>query len=225
MNLNDVFSLEYFISIFPKLIKYLHVTLSLAIISMIIGLAIGTVVALIRTYKLKGLYHLSGIYISFFRGTPLLVQLFIFYYGLPQVFPGLGAMNAYTAAFLTLSMNAGAYMAETIRSSINSVDKGQMEACLSVGMNYWQSMRRIILPQAARIAIPPLGNTFISLMKETSLAFVLGVSEMLAMAKMGSAASYRFFENYLAVGIIYWIVTIIFSYFIDKLEEHINKAY
>ncbi len=223
MNIN--FSVEYFIGRFPEFIKFLPITLSLALISIAIGLAIGTSIALIRTYKIKILYPLSKIYVSFFRGTPLLVQLFIFYYGLPQIIPELGGVNAYTAAFLTLSVNSSAYMSEIIRAAINSVDKGQMEAALSVGMTYFQGMTKIVLPQAARIAIPSLGNTFISLMKETSLAFVLGVSEMLAAAKMGSAASYRFFENYLAVGIIYWIITILFTYIIDKLERNMSKAY
>ncbi|WP_099192629.1 amino acid ABC transporter permease [Tepidibacter mesophilus] len=223
MNVN--FSVEYFIGRFPEFIKFLPITLSLALISIVIGLVLGTSIALIRTYKIKILYPLSNIYVSFFRGTPLLVQLFIFYYGLPQVIPSLGGINAYTAAFVTLSINSAAYMSEIIRAAINSVDKGQMEAALSVGMTYFQGMTKIVLPQAARIAIPSLGNTFISLMKETSLAFVLGVSEMLAAAKMGSAASYRFFENYLAVGIIYWIITILFTYIIDKLERNMSKAY
>lgn len=223
MNIN--FSVEYFIGRFPEFIKFLPITLSLALISIVIGLAVGTSIALIRTYKIKILYPLSKVYVSFFRGTPLLVQLFIFYYGLPQIIPSLGGINAYTAAFLTLSINSSAYMSEIIRAAINSVDKGQMEAALSVGMTYFQGMTKIVLPQAARIAIPSLGNTFISLMKETSLAFVLGVSEMLAAAKMGSAASYRFFENYLAVGIIYWIITILFTYIIDRLERNMSKAY
>ncbi|WFD08946.1 amino acid ABC transporter permease [Tepidibacter hydrothermalis] len=223
MNIN--FSVEYFIGRFPEFIKFLPITLSLALISIVIGLVVGTSIALIRTYEIKILYPLSKIYVSFFRGTPLLVQLFIFYYGLPQIIPSLGGINAYTAAFLTLSINSSAYMSEIIRAAINSVDKGQMEAALSVGMTYFQGMTKIVLPQAARIAIPSLGNTFISLMKETSLAFVLGVSEMLAAAKMGSAASYRFFENYLAVGIIYWIITILFTYIIDRLERNMSKAY
>ena len=219
------FDSSFFVSVFPKLIKYLHVTLSLAVISMIIGLFLGLFLSLIRMYKVKILYPISSVYVSFFRGTPLLVQLFIFYFGMPQVFPVLGNISAYTAVFITLSLNSAAYMSEIIRASIMAVDKGQMEAALSHGMTYWQGMRRIVLPQAARIAVPTLGNRFISLMKETSLAFVLGVAEMLAMAKMQAAATFRMFESYAAVGVIYWMTTIIFTYALEKLERYLNRAY
>lgn len=220
-NFDPIFMLE----IFPKIFKYVYLTLGIAIISMLIGLCIGTLLALIRIYKIKGLHPLVKVYISFFRGTPLIVQLFLLYYGLPQVIPKLAEMNAYTAAFVGLSLNSAAYMSEIIRGAIAAIDKGQMEACMSVGMTSWQGMRRIVLPQAARIAIPSLGNTFISLLKESSLAFTLGVSEMLAQAKMTAAATYRVFESYMVVALMYWGITIIFSYIQGKLEEKMSKAY
>lgn len=215
----------FMIEVFPRILKYVYITLSIAMISMVIGLALGTLLALIRTYKVKGLNSLVKVYISFFRGTPLLVQLFLLYFGLPQIIPKLAAMNAYTAAFIGLSLNSSAYMSEIIRGAISAIDKGQMEACLSVGMTNWQGMRRIILPQAARVAIPTLGNTFISLLKESSLAFTLGVSEMLAQAKMAAAATYRVFESYMMVALMYWVITIGFSYIQGRIEARINKAY
>ncbi|MCT4619456.1 MAG: amino acid ABC transporter permease [Marinisporobacter sp.] len=220
-NFDAVFMLE----VFPRIIQYIHITLSITIISMIVGLCIGTALAIISIYKIKLLYPISKIYISFFRGTPLLVQLFLLYYGIPQIVPQFASISAYSAAFIGLSLNSAAYMSEIIRSAINAVDKGQMEACLSVGMSSLQGMRRIILPQAARIAIPPLGNTFVSLLKESSLAFTLGVSEMLAQAKMSAAATYKFFESYLAVALIYWFITVLVTYIQNKLEEKMNKAY
>jgi len=221
INFDPIFMLE----VFPRILKYVYVTLGIAMVSMLIGLCIGALLALVRIYKLKGLHSFVKVYVSFFRGTPLLVQLFLLYYGLPQVIPKLAEMNAYTAALVGLSLNSAAYMSEIIRGAIGSIDKGQMEACLSVGMTSWQGMRRIILPQAARVAIPALGNTFISLLKESSLAFTLGVSEMLAQAKMAAAATYRFFESYLVAALIYWIITIGLSYIQERIEEKMNKAY
>jgi putative S-methylcysteine transport system permease protein len=220
-NFDLMFTLEFI----PFLLKTIHITIIIAVSSMIFGLIIGTSLALIRVYRIKGLYNLTSLYISFFRGTPLIVQLFLLYYGLPQIVPVLKHMNAFSAAIIGLSLNSGAYMAETIRGAILSVDKGQMEASLSIGMNPWQAMKRIILPQAARIAIPSLANTFISLLKESSLAFTLGVAEMLARSKMAAAATYRVFESYLAAAVVYWAITIVFSYIQKKIELRVNKAY
>lgn len=211
--------------LFPLLLKYLDVTITMAVISMLIALVLSLVIALIRTYKIRVLYSLSSVYVSFFRGTPLLVQLFLLYYGVPQIFPIFKSMNAYTAAVIGLSLNASAYMAEIIRGSILSVDKGQMEAALSVGMTSLQGMKNIVLPQAARTAIPSLANSFIDLLKGSSLAFTLGVAEIMAKAQMEAAGSYKFFETYLAVAIIYWGIVIVFSYLQKKLENKMNQAY
>ncbi len=219
------FDVTYMMQAFPLLGKYIYLTISLSVISMIIGLSISLILVSIITYKIKGLNSLSKIYISFFRGTPLLVQLFLLYYGLPQVLPIFKNINAYTAAIIGLSMNSSAYMVETLRGSISSVDKGQMEAALSLGMSHWQGMKRIVLPQAARVAIPSLGNIFVDLVKSSSLAFTLGVAEILAQAQMSAAATYKFFENYLAVALIYWGIIIFFNYIQKILENKMNHAY
>lgn len=219
------FDFTFMLDVFPRIIKYIHVTMGIAIISMVIGLVLGTIIALVRTFKIKGLDRLAKVYVSFFRGTPLLVQLFLLYYGLPQVLPVFASMNAYIAAFIGLSLNSAAYISEVLRGAINSVDKGQMEAALSVGMTKGQGMKRIVLPQATRVAIPALGNTFIGIIKESSLAFTLGVSEMLAQAKLAAAASYKFFESYLVVALIYWLITIVLSHLQSKLEDRFNRAY
>jgi len=219
------FDINYMMQTFPLLGKYAYLTVSLAVISMIIGLIIALILVAISTYNVKILSPLSKIYISFFRGTPLLVQLFLLYYGLPQIFPVFKSMNAYTATIIGLSMNSSAYMVETLRGAISSIDKGQMEAALSIGMSHWQGMKRIVLPQAARVAIPSLGNTFVDLLKSSSLAFTLGVAEILAQAQMSAAASYKFFENYLAVALIYWLIVIFFSYIQRMLENKMSHAY
>jgi len=165
------FDISFMFNLFPLLLKYLHVTLSIAILSMIIGLLLSLIVELLRLYKVKVLYPLSKVYVSFFRGTPLLVQLFLLYYGIPQIFPAFRSLTAYNAAVIGLSLNGSAYMAEIIRAAVNSVDKGQLEACLSVGMTKWQGMIGIVFPQAVRVALPSLGNTFVDLIKGSSLAF------------------------------------------------------
>lgn len=219
------FDLQYTMELFPLLIKYVHITISIALLSMIIGLVLALILAVIRIYNVKILYPISKLYISFFRGTPLLVQLFLLYYGIPQVLPFFRELNAYSAAVIGLSLNGSAYMAEIIRASISSVDKGQMEASLSVGMTQWQGMRRIVFPQAARVAVPSLGNTFIDLVKGSSLAFIMGVAEILAKAQMSAAANYRFFESYLVVALIYWAIITFFNYLQKILEVRLGKAY
>jgi putative amino-acid transport system permease protein len=149
----------------------------------------------------------------------------LLYFGLPQVIPIFKNVTAYSAAIIGLSLNSAAYMSETIRASIVSVDKGQMEASLSVGMTHWQGMKRIVLPQAARVAIPSLANNFIDLIKGSSLAFTIGVAEIMAKSQMNASATYRFFESYLAVAIIYWITISFFSYLQKLLERKLSRAY
>ncbi|AKN30814.1 ABC transporter permease [Clostridium carboxidivorans P7] len=219
------FDINYMMGIFPLLLKYTHLTISLALISMILGLSIALILVIILNYDIKLINPLLKVYISFFRGTPLLVQLFLLYYGLPQIIPILKNINAYTAAIIGLSMNSSAYMVEILRGAIGSVDKGQMEAVKALGMTSWQGMKRIVLPQAARVAIPALGNTFVDLLKSSSLAFTLGVAEILAQAQMSAAATYKFFENYLAVALIYWVIIIFFNHIQKILEVRMNHAY
>ncbi|MEG1254782.1 ABC transporter permease subunit [Clostridium sp.] len=215
-------SSSYFMKLILSVMQGLKITIYLTIISMIIGLVVGIAIAIIRVFKIPVLKQLVGVHVSFFRGTPLLVQLFLLYFGLPQIIPALQNMNAFTAAYIGLGLNASAYIAEILRAAINAIDKGQMEACLSMGMTKSQGMRRVVLPQAFRIAIPSLGNIFVDNVKGSSLAFTLGVTEILARAQMSAAASYRFFESYVVVAIVYWILIGIFNYFQRILERKIS---
>ena len=192
---------------------------------MVFAIILGLVLAFIRNSKVPVLYEIAGLYISFFRAIPMLVQLFLIYYGLPQLFPAFTAMEALTAAIIGLSLKESAYLAEIFRAALNSVDKGQLEACLSVGMTKVQAYRRILLPQATRNALPATGNQFISLIKETSLAFTLGVVELFAEAKIMAAESLKFFETYLAVAIVYWILIILYSYFQRLFEKRLGRPY
>ncbi|MFM1652127.1 amino acid ABC transporter permease [Brevibacillus sp. B_LB10_24] len=216
---------QYMLEVFPTLLKYLPLTLVMAVVSMVFAILIGLFMAVMTKNRIPVIYQLATVYISFFRGTPTLVQLFLIYYGLPQLFPSFSVLNALSAAIIGLSLKNSAYLAEIFRAALNSVDEGQLEACLSVGMTRIQAYRRIILPQATRNAIPATGNTFIGLLKETSLAFTLGVAELFAQGKMMASASLKFFETYLAVAIVYWFVTIVYSFLQQFVENKLSKPY
>ncbi|MEG0308090.1 MAG: ABC transporter permease subunit [Clostridium sp.] len=213
---------SYLKKLMLSVMEGLKTTIYLTIISMVIGLVVGISIAVIRVFKIPILKQLVGIHVSFFRGTPLLVQLFLLYFGLPQIIPALQNMSAFTAAYIGLGLNASAYIAETLRGAIEAIDRGQMEACLSMGMTKSQGMRRVVLPQAFRIAIPSLGNIFVDNVKGSSLAFTLGVTEILSRAQMSAAASYRFFESYIVIAIVYWILIGIVNYFQRLLERKIS---
>ncbi|MDC0610903.1 amino acid ABC transporter permease [Vibrio sp.] len=219
------FDFEYMLGLMPILFKYLGTTMELACWGMIFSIILSVILANIRIFKIPVLDQLCQLYISFFRGTPLLVQLFLLYYGLPQIFPFLIGLNAFSATILGLTLHFAAYMAETIRAAIISVDRSQMEASLSVGMTTSQSMRRIILPQASRIALPSLMNYFIDMIKSTSLAFTLGVAEIMAKAQMEASSTFKFFEAFLAVALIYWGLVVILTRVQTWAETKLNKAY
>lgn len=219
------FDFDYMASLFPLLLRYLGITMEMAVLGLIFALALAVAIALIRVFRIPGLNGIAQIFISFFRGTPLLVQLFLLYYGLPQVIPALIGMEAFTAAVIGISLHFSAYMAESIRAAITGVDRSQMEASLAVGMTTRQAMQRIILPQAVRIALPSLMNYFIDMIKATSLAFTLGVAEIMAQAQMEASSSFKFFEAYLAVALIYWAVVVALTRVQYWAEAHLNKAY
>ncbi len=219
------FDFTYMIELLPILFKYLGTTLEMAIWGLFFALALSLVLANLRVFKVPVLDQLSQLYISFFRGTPLLVQLFLLYYGLPQVFPIFVGLDAFSAAVIGLTLHFAAYMAESIRAAIIGVDRSQMEASLSIGMTTSQAMRRIILPQATRVALPSLMNYFIDMIKSTSLAFTLGVSEIMAKAQMEASSSFKFFEAFLAVALIYWGVVVILTRVQTWAETKLNKAY
>jgi len=219
------FDFQYIIELMPILLKYLGVTMEMALWGFVFALILALGLALVRVFKITLIQHLASLYISFFRGTPLLVQLFLLYYGFPQFMPIFVGMDAFTAAIIGLSLHFSAYMAESIRAAILGIDKSQMEACLSLGMTRLQAMKRVILPQASRVATPSLMNYFIDMIKSTSLAFTLGVVEIMAKAQMEASSSFKFFESFLAVAVIYWIVVIFFTRIQHLLEYKLNKAY
>jgi putative amino-acid transport system permease protein len=216
---------QYIAELLPILLKYLGVTMEMALWGFFFALIIAVILAVVKVFKVPLVHQAASLFISFFRGTPLLVQLFLLYYGLPHYIPALAGMDAFTAAVVGLSLHFSAYMAESIRAAILGIDKSQMEACLSIGMTRLQAMRRIILPQASRVATPSLMNYFIDMIKSTSLAFTLGVAEIMAKAQMEAASSFKFFESFLAVALVYWAVVVFFTRIQHVLEIRLNKAY
>ncbi|CAE6900219.1 MULTISPECIES: cystine ABC transporter permease [Pseudomonas] len=204
----------------PYLLKGAMYTVVLSIGGMFFGLLLGFMFALMRLSRFKVLNWLSRIYVSFFRGTPLLVQLFIIYYGLPQV--GI-QLSPLLSALVGFSLNMAAYTSEILRAAISSIDRGQWEAAASIGMNRMQTLRRSILPQAMRTALPPLGNSFISLVKDTALAATIQVPELFRQAQLITARTYEIFTMYLAAAFIYWILATLLSHFQSRLEARVNR--
>src|ERR1700704_1565757 len=215
--------------------KALWTTVYIAIAAQLIGVVLGLVAALMRSAKLAPLRWLSGIYVLVFRGTPVLVQLYFIYFGANIVFGitlipttlHLGLFNldgAVLAAILALGINEGAYMREIIRAGIDSIDKGQMEAAKSLGMRYGLAIRRIVLPQAARVIVPPLGNEFNNMLKTTSLAFTIGVYEMFADAEIHYSQTFQPVEYFLAVAFWYLVLTGIWSVIQASIERRLGAS-
>lgn len=201
------------------------VSIPLAIASFIIGMAIAVGVALVRVTSVNSAFHrlllwfVKG-YISIIRGTPMLVQICIVFYGLPAI--GI-FIDPIPAAIIGFSINIGAYGSETIRAAILSVPKGQWEAGYTIGMTYMQTFRRIIAPQAFRVAVPPLSNTFIGLFKDTSLASVVTVTEMFRVAQQVANMSYDFLPVYIEAGLIYWCFCWGLFFIQARLEKRFDR--
>ena len=219
------FNWEYFFQTLPYVASKLNITLSLTIISAIFSLIIGMVFALISYYKVVGLSQLLKVWVSFIRGTPVATQLFFFYYGLANLSSWILNMSPTVAVAVIMSLNMGAFVSETIRGSLISVDEGQREAAMSLGMSGWQMTSRIVIPQAIRVALPPLFNDLINLFKMSSLAFLVGVRDVMGAAKIEGANTFQFFECYACVMLIYWVITLILTAFQKVLEKRCDSIY
>lgn len=224
---------SYMIKSVPAIAKGIPTSLAIAFVAFLIGMIIGLFVALVKIYKVPGLYQIANVYVSFIRGTPLLVQIFLSYYGIPLVIRFLdynyhlnydvSFIPAIYFIYVAFSLNSGAYLSETIRSAIQSVNKGQMEACYSVGMTTSQGLRRIVLPQAATVALPNIGNHFVALLKDTSLAFAASVPEIIGKAKIIAGRTSQFFEVYIVAALLYWIICIIIERLLMFLENRFRR--
>ncbi|MBF4209600.1 cystine ABC transporter permease [Pseudomonas donghuensis] len=204
----------------PFLLRGAYYTVILSLGGMFFGLLLGFCLALMRLSALRPLSWTARVYVSFFRGTPLLVQLFVIYYGLPQL--GI-ELDPLPAALIGFSLNMAAYACEILRAAISSIDRGQWEAAASIGMTRGQAMRRAILPQAARTALPPLGNSFISLVKDTALAATIQVPELFRQAQLITARTFEIFTMYLAAALIYWVLASVLAHLQNRLEARVNR--
>ena len=207
-------------SFLPLLKGAIFYTIPLTLITFVVGLILAILTALARISYSKTLQIIARIYVSIIRGTPLLVQLFIIFYGLPTV--GI-TLDSYTAAIIGFSLSVGAYGSEIIRAAIISIPKGQWEAGYSIGMSYSQVLRRIILPQATRVSIPPLSNSFISLVKDTSLASLVLLTEMFRKAQEIAAFNYEFLLVYSEAAVIYWVICFFLSVLQQVMEKRLDR--
>lgn len=196
-------------------------TIPLTLITFVLGLLLGLITAITRLFGPRPLVAVARFYVWVIRGTPLLVQLFVIFYGLPSL--GI-LLDAFPAAVIGFTLNIGAYSSEIIRAVISSVPKGQWEAAYSIGMNWRQAMIRTILPQAARVAVPPLSNTFISLVKDTSLAAAITVPELFQAAQRIVATSYEPLILYIEAALIYLVLSTFLSTLQGYLERHFARS-
>lgn len=218
-----MFDFSFFINLFPIMFKYLGITVLVSFASLVLAFLIALGMTLSIDMRVPVLSPVSKVWKSIFRGTPLLAQLFWICYGLPQVIPPLKDVDVMILLVLGLSFNASSYMAESLRGAISSVGTGQMEACLSSGMTQFQGMRRIVLPQAIRVAVPALSNNFVDIIKQSSLAFTLGIKEIMSVAKMEGAARLKFLEAFTAVMIVYWLLITVVNNLQKLLEWYLNR--
>ncbi|MCJ0918869.1 amino acid ABC transporter permease [Mammaliicoccus sciuri] len=220
---------QAFLPMLEGLVKY---SIPITLVTFVLGLILALATALMRISSSKVLKGIARFYVSIIRGTPMIVQLFIIFYGIPEI-GRLATGNAdnqltlspVIAAIIGLSFNVGAYASEILRGGIMSIPKGQTEAAYSIGMNYKQTVQRIILPQAIRVSVPALGNTFLSLIKDTSLLGFILVAEMFRKAQEVASTTYEFLTIYLLVAILYWIVCFIISIVQSYYESYIERGY
>ena len=211
----------------PIILRALRETLYIAILAMVLGIVLGVVLAVMRVSRNPLVAGLAGAYVWFWRATPVVLQLLMMYFGLRQLIEDDLFRDNWTrwrAAVITFGLNEAAYMAEIARGGILSVESGQMDAAKSLGMTNFQAMRRIILPQAFRIMIPPTGNEFIAMLKNTSVAFAIGVVELLNAAKIQSARNFKVMELYTVAAFWYLVVVTVFSLLQAEVERLLSAA-
>lgn len=223
----------------PYLLEGARTTLILTTLSVGLGIVFGTIIGLcrvippkpirpnegmarvLRKLVLRFVHRAAGAYVDFFRGTPLLVQLYIVFFGLPMVFTSL-SFDAFTAGVIALSLNSGAYVGEIVRAGIQSIDRGQMEAALATGLTYVQAMWHVVLPQAMRRMVPPLGNEFIALLKDSSLVAVISLEELFRRSQILVTRTFKPFEVYLMTAVIYLVMTKAISLLVNWIERRNN---
>ncbi|NIK79511.1 L-cystine transport system permease protein [Paenibacillus castaneae] len=225
--MGEPIDISYVLEYLIKLLPTLRITLLIVVSSIVIGLGVGFIVALPQLYKIPILRRFSQIYLSFFRGTPILIQLFLFYYGLPEVLKlvhmDVSRVPALYFVILTYALHSGAYLAEMIRAAVGAVDRGQVEAAYAVGMTGFQAFTRIVLPQAIAISIPVFANLVIANLKDTSLAFSLGIMELTGKSQTLAVMSRHFVETYISLALIYFVISFGLEQLFHLLERRMQR--
>ena len=225
---SDYFSLELMWSRIPELIKKIPITLELAFFSFLVSIVIGLLIAVARYKKIKVLSQIATAFLSIMRGTPMLIQLYVAYYGIPAILRGFNSLGAnidvniipkMVYAFVALGLYQSAFTSETIRAALESVDKGEIEAGTAMGMTYGQILKRIIIPEALENALPGINNSIIGLIKGTSLASTCGIIEITYQNQILAGRDYRYLEGYVALAIIYWVITVILGRVFKVIEK------
>ncbi|MDQ0246678.1 L-cystine transport system permease protein [Bacillus fengqiuensis] len=211
----------------PTLLSYLHITLFILITSIILGIFVGFVIALPRIYKIPVINQAAAVYVSFMRGTPILIQLFLIFYGLPAVLAlvhiDISKVDPLVFVIITYSLSSGASFSEIIRAGVNNVDRGQAEAAYMIGMNEKQAFLRIVLPQAFITSFPNFGNMVIGFLKDTSLAFTIGVMDMQGRGETLISATAHALEVYITLSIIYYVTAILFEKLFSASEKRLQR--
>lgn len=212
---------EILVTKFPAFMEGVEITLQLAFFTVLLGSLLGLVVAICRRTRLAPLRWLMNVYVAFIRGTPLLVQVLLVVYGLPQLGVKLPRM---TLCIIALVINSGAYMAELIRAGLQSVEKGQVEAAESLGMSSGQTMLYIILPQAVKVTLPAMGNEFVAIIKESSILYAVGVYELTYQAYKLASVNYYYIETMIVAALIYFVLTYVATKLLGLLERRMRRA-
>ena len=213
-------NIDLMVNSLPLLIAGAGITVEITAMSVFLGLVIGCMVCIARLCNIKPIRYIANVYVDFIRGTPLLVQIFLVYFALPGIIGS--RVDPFVAAISACSINSSAYIAEIFRAGIQSIDKGQMEAGRSLGMTWAQTMRYIIMPQAFKRIIPPLGNEFIAMLKDSSLVSVIGFEELTRRGQLIIARTYASFEIWMAVALVYLVMTFAVARFTGYLERRFD---
>ena len=216
------FNFDLVVTSFPLLLLGAGVTIKITAMSVALGVLIGLFVGIARICRVKPLRFLAAVYVDFFRGTPLLVQIFLFYFAVPVITGQ--RIDPYVAAVGSCGINSGAYVAEIVRAGIQSIDAGQMEAGRSLGLNYFDTMRFIVIPQAIKAILPALGNEFIILLKDTSLITVIGGKELLHAAQGIMGRTYEAMFPLIGIACMYLVLVMIFTWLLGKLERRLRQS-
>ena len=222
----------FIVEAFWKLLSALPTTLLITAVSVLMGFLIGTVTALLRVYRVPFLHPIASFYVKFIRGTPMLMHLFLIYFGLPALIDQLSAYfgSSFTSVqipiivfvLIAFSITAGAYMSEIVRSGMMAIDRGQLEAALSVGMTRTQAIRRIVFPQALAVSLPNLSNALIGMLHGSTVAFTVPVIEVLGQANIVAMTNWKYFEAFIAAAILYWLLTLLIEKSTSVLEKRIS---